>query len=115
MSEADPFGFSTAKRVAEKISEIKPEPEALGVKSKLASLDRVAEKHGFPSRQAPEEKLVRRRRDVGPSAQLNVKCPIPIYNRFIRFCDQERLSYWEGLERLLEIGEERRGKARRDD
>jgi len=102
MSTDDPFGFSTAKRVAAKIAEIAPETPKASPAS-LATLDRVAEQHGFQSREAGEEKVVRRRRDVGPSAQLNVKCPIPVYNRFIRFCDEERLPYWEGIEKLLDL------------
>jgi len=104
MSAADPFGFSTANRVAAKIAEIEPEP-AKPSPASLAALDRVAEQHGFQSREAGEEKIVRRRRDVGPSAQLNVKCPIPVYNRFIRFCDEERLPYWEGIEKLLDLAD----------
>jgi hypothetical protein len=102
MSKADPFGFSTADRVAAKIAEIKPEPEKSS-QAALAALDRVAEQHGFRSREPVEGKIVRRRREVGPSAQLNVKCPVPTYNRFIRFCDEERLPYWEGIEKLLDL------------
>ena len=48
---------------------------------------------------------MRRRREVGPGAQLNVKCPIPVYNQFVRFCDQERLPYWEGIEKLLDLAQ----------
>ena len=102
MSNADPFGFSTANRVAAKISEIQPEAEKPSL-TPLAELDRVADQHGFQSREAGKDKIVRRRRDVGPGAQLNVKCPIPVYNRFIRFCDEERLPYWEGIEKLLDL------------
>lgn len=102
MSTPDPFGFSTANRVAAKLAEIAPEPPK-GSPAPLAALDRVAEQHGFQSREAGEEKVVRRRRGVGPSAQLNVKCPVPVYNRFIRFCDEERLPYWEGIEKLLDL------------
>ena len=102
MNTADTFGFSTANRVAAKIVEIKPETE-IPPTTPTAALDRMAEQHGFHSREPGEEKIVRRRREVGPSAQLNVKCPVPVYNRFIRFCDQERLSYWEGIERLLDL------------
>ena len=102
MTTADNFGFSTANRVAAKIAEIKPEAGSLPA-APTGALDRMAEQHGFHSREPGEEKIVRRRREVGPSAQLNVKCPVPVYNRFIRFCDQERLSYWEGIERLLDL------------
>ena len=100
---SDPFGFSTANRVAAKIAEIRPEAER-GV-SPLAALDRAADQLGFRSREGDEAKVMRRRREVGAGAQLNVKCPIPVYNRFIRFCDQERLPYWEGIEKLLDLAE----------
>ena len=102
MGNADAFGFSTANRVAAKIAEIKPGVEAQP-NPPIAALDRMAEEHGFHSREPADEKILRWRREVGPSAQLNVKCPVPVYNRFIRFCDQERLSYWEGIERLLDL------------
>jgi hypothetical protein len=101
---SDPFGFATANRVAAKIAEIKPEAEN-GAEPPLTALDKAADQLGFHSREADETKLVRRRREVGAGAQLNVKCPIPVYNRFIRFCDQERLPYWEGIERLLDLAE----------
>lgn len=111
---SDPFGFSTANRVAAKITEIRPEPEKTEGPS-LAALDRAADQLGFRSRESGDEaKIVRRRREVGAGAQLNVKCPIPVYNRFIRFCDQERLPYWEGIEKLLDLaGISQRGERKR--
>lgn len=99
---SDPFGFATANRVAAKIAEIKPEAEK-GTEPPLTALDRAADQLGFRSREAGEAKVMRRRREVGAGAQLNIKCPIPVYNRFIRFCDEERLPYWEGIEKLLDL------------
>lgn len=99
---SDPFGFTAANRVAAKIAEIKPEAEPAR-EAPLAAIDRAAEHLGFRSRESEEPKVMRRRREVGAGAQLNVKCPIPVYNRFIRFCDQERLPYWEGIEKLLDL------------
>jgi hypothetical protein len=101
---SDPFGFATANRVAAKIAEIRPETEKTTEPS-LAAIDKAADQLGFRSREAEEAKVMRRRREVGAGAQLNVKCPIPVYNRFIRFCDQERLPYWEGIEKLLDLAE----------
>ena len=98
---SDPFGFSTARKVAARLAEIRPE-EAPRTDAPVAALDRAAATLGFLSREpdapapAPEA-IVRRRREVGTAAQLNVKCPVPVYNRFVRFCDVERLTYWEGL------------------
>lgn len=108
---SDPFGFLTANRVAAKLSDIKP--EATPPEPSLAALDRAADKLGFRSREVGEEKIMRRRRDVGAGAQLNVKCPIPVYNRFIRFCDQERLPYWEGIEKLLDLADAKQNGERR--
>ena len=100
----DTFGFSAANRVAAKIAQIRPESEK-AAPAPLAALDSAADQLGFRSREGTEGKVMRRRREVGAGAQLNVKCPIPVYNRFIRFCDQERLSYWEGIEKLLDLAE----------
>ena len=97
----DPFGFSAANRVAAKIAEVKPDA-GFPPTAPISEIDRVGDAHGFHSRESGHEKILRRRREVGPSAQLNVKCPVPVYNRFVRFCDLERLSYWEGIERLLD-------------
>jgi hypothetical protein len=107
----DPFGFSlarpkstTARQVASRITEIAPETQT-SPDPPVAKIDRIAEELGFTSREpaASEETIIRRRRDVGPTAQLNVKCPVPVYNRFVRFCDEERLTYWEGIARLLDL------------
>lgn len=107
----DPFGFSSAKpksataqQVASRLAEIAPEAQT-PPDTPMAQIDRIAEELGFTSREpaTPEEAIVRRRRDVGPTAQLNVKCPVPVYNRFVRFCDEERLTYWEGIARLLDL------------
>jgi len=112
----DPFGFSTARKVAARLAEIRPE-EAPRTDAPVAALDRAAATLGFLSREPAAENpavpsppagpvaeaIVRRRREVGPGAQLNVKCPVPVYNRFVRFCDVERLTYWEGIARLLDL------------
>lgn len=107
----DPFGFSAAKpksaiaqQVVSRLADISPESQPFQ-EPPVARIDRVAEELGFTSREpsSREETIVRRRRDVGPTAQLNVKCPVPTYNRFVRFCDEERLTYWEGIARLLDL------------
>lgn len=67
-----------------------------------AQVDQVADAMGFKSREPVE--VVSRRKAVGPTTALNVRCPIRVFNSFARFCELEgRLSYWEGIERLLEI------------
>lgn len=130
MMAADPFGFSAARakpaprpsgaaqaaaqEIAARLAEIAPTPRPQS-DPQTGALDRLAEEHGFPSREAGAggEAILRRRRDVGPSAQLNIKCPVPVHNRFVRFCDAERLTYWEGVARLLDLAEGGRHRADR--
>lgn len=119
MMANDPFGFAaararptqplsasdTAQQIAARLAEIAPGAQPAPARS-LDELDRLAESRGFTSREATGgEAVLRRRRDVGPSAQLNIKCPVPVHNRFVRFCDEQRLTYWEGVARLLDLAE----------
>jgi hypothetical protein len=51
---------------------------------------------------------------VSRTTALNVRCPVRVFNPFAKFCEEEgRLSYWEGLERLMELAEiDENGKRR---
>jgi hypothetical protein len=75
-------------------------------------VDRAGEALGFKSREPVE--VVSRRKSVGPTTALNVRCPVRVFNPFAKFCEEEgRLSYWEGLERLMELaGIDENGKRR---
>lgn len=69
--------------------------------------DRLAKSMGFTSREAvtvPPVTLKRRRRTQHdePVDQLSVRGPVRILNAFIEHCESQNLSYWEGLEILLE-------------
>lgn len=69
----------------------------------VEEIDRVGERHGFESRESV--KAMSRRKSVGPTAALNVRCPVRVLNPFIRFCEAERLTYWEAIERLMQLAE----------
>lgn len=49
------------------------------------------------------EIAISRRKAVGPTTPLNIRCPVRVFNPFVRFCEENRLSYWEGVERLMQI------------
>lgn len=73
------------------------------VKSKrvVEQADQRAEEMGFPSR----EVAVRRKRRVSgndPTDQLNLRVSVHSINRFIEWCELERITYREGFQRLVE-------------
>lgn len=71
--------------------------------------DRIAKSQGFTSREAGQTQaipvLMKKRRRVQhdePVDQLSIRGPVRVLNGFIDFCEAHKLSYWEGLERLVE-------------
>lgn len=65
-----------------------------------ARIDEVAERHGFVARE-PIQKLTRRKPSE-PSANLNIRPPVSTFNRFLIFCEQNRMSYPEALKELMD-------------
>ena len=77
-------------------------PEVL--KQQDAIADKLAQSMGFESREQKMPVLKKRRRTHHdePVDQLSIRGPVRVLNDFITFCEAEHLSYWEGMERLLE-------------
>lgn len=72
----------------------------------IAKVDLVAEKAGFPSREAtpaqePDQPLRRKRRKSRPKAQLNIQGPKDVLTEFIQYCEENDISYWEAIEQML--------------
>jgi len=100
----------TAKPLSERIAAIKPgnpAPNAMARAIGIAianalvnerTIQRSAETDG-----AGEAQIATRRNAVGPTEALNVRCPVRVKDAFRAFCDAERLGYWQGIERLLQI------------
>lgn len=92
MNTKPSFGFG-------KLSEI--QPSATNPAVPLArEIDCVAEKLGFQSREVP----MRRKRRIAvdePTDQLNLRAAIADINRFVEWCERERMSYREGFGRLI--------------
>ena len=75
---------------------------ALPVSNAVApvAIDRARERLGFASREA----AVRRRRRPPleePTDQINIRAAIADINRFVEWCERERLSYRKGFGRLV--------------
>lgn len=92
MTAKPSFGFG-------KLADIQPDaaPPPVPV---AREVDRVAEKLGFQSREVP----MRRKRRVAvdePTDQLNLRAAITDINRFVEWCERERMSYREGFGRLV--------------
>ena len=86
------FGFDN-------LADIRPTPAA-PIAAREAAVDRAGEALGFASRQA----IVRRRRRTPseePTDQINIRASIADINRFVAWCEKERLSYREGFGRLV--------------
>lgn len=119
LSKVQPTGRTPAPRPVAKPKTVKPKPVAkapLKAKSKppvrkaqddLA--DRIAKSQGFTSREASQPAaapiLMKKRRRVHhdePVDQLSIRGPVRVLNGFIDYCETHKLSYWEGMERLVE-------------
>lgn len=97
----DPFGFSNKQRI-DRIASIPFGVNGISPLVSTSMIDAAAERHGFVSR-AGDSEVATRRKSVGPTAALNVRCPVRVFNPFVEFCEKERLSYWEGIEKLMQI------------
>jgi len=82
-----------------KLANITPDKEDLP-KISDTKIDEVGERHGFVTRE-PIQKLTRRKPSE-PSANLNIRPPITTFNRFLVFCEKNRMSYPEALKELMD-------------
>jgi hypothetical protein len=96
MSET--FGFPKRKSLAEKVSAI-PRAPSLDPTPPTDAVDTAAARHGFVSRE-PEIPF-KRDKSVGPVVTLHTRAPIRVATPFQKFCDENRFSYWQGIEELM--------------
>jgi len=101
----DTFGFSTARSsTAERLKAIRPaNTEAEPPATDLARADAAGERVGFKSRESAASTAVahRRKKDLGPTTAINTRAPQRVAVPFIAFCEENRFSYWEGIEELM--------------
>lgn len=87
----------------------KPKPKPAVRQAQDALADRLANSQGFTSREAIQAPaapiLMKKRRRVHheePVDQLSIRGPVRVLNGFIDYCEAHKLSYWEGMARLVE-------------
>jgi len=95
------------KAVTKAPRKTKPKPPVRKAQDDLA--DRLAKSQGFTSREASQAPaapvLLKKRRRVQHEEavdQLSIRGPVRVLNGFIDYCETHKLSYWEGMERLVE-------------
>ena len=97
----DAFGFVPKKDdTLAKLARIKPSTE-VAAPPPLKEIDEAGSRAGFTSREPGGRLVPRRRKAVGPTITINTRVPEDVAELFIQFCDQHRLSYWEGIEELM--------------
>lgn len=94
------------KAVTKAARKPKPKPAVRKAQDELA--DRLAKSQGFTSREAGQAPaapvLLKKRRRVQHDEavdQLSIRGPVRVLNGFIDYCEANKLSYWEGMERLV--------------
>lgn len=99
---------SKPKAVTKAPRKAKTKPPVRKAQDDLA--DRLAKSQGFTSREAGPTApvLMKKRRRVQhdePVDQLSIRGPVRVLNGFIDYCEAHKLSYWEGMERLVQEAE----------
>ncbi|CAH1696792.1 conserved hypothetical protein [Hyphomicrobiales bacterium] len=87
------FGF-------DRINDVKPD-ETNAPAAPISKVDAAGERHGFVSREA-NERLFKREAQKEATVPLSIRPPLSVANRFITYCKDRRLSYWEGLAQLMD-------------
>lgn len=97
----DTFGFASKRGdTLAKLATIKPGGSETP-SPPLADIDEAGRRAGFESREPGARVLPRRQKSVGPTITINTRVPEDVAERFMQFCDQHRLSYWEGIQELM--------------
>lgn len=94
----DTYGFGGTRK---KLANITPRPPRDVHPESLRKTDAASIEAGFVPREAGARTAPRRQRSVGPTMTINTRVPVEIAERFIAFCDDNRLAYWEGIEELM--------------
>lgn len=76
-------------------------PAAQGRGLSTQEIDRLAQRHGFVSRE-PQEVPIKRQRGTEDSVhQFTMRVRVRAWNRFVLFCEERRLSYREGFDLII--------------
>ena len=94
MSRPVPAGLAT-------LTDFQPAPPAAPVE-RSAPMKAIAEAHGFVERN-PIVPRKRRKPVDEPTHSFTARVSVRSANRFIEWCEQERISYREGFDRLVAL------------
>ncbi len=83
--------------------DILPDRGGEGRSPAIAAIDRMAETRGFVSRDAPEVAIKRPRGTDRTVHQFTMRVRVADSNRFVQWCVDNRLSYREGFEQVVEL------------
>ncbi|MBW5286520.1 hypothetical protein [Burkholderia gladioli] len=110
---SDEFGFSgtkdSKKSTKDKLASIQPS-RGKEKDVPMAQIDAIAESHGFTTREAQPVEAAssvtsgrsrRKKREMGPRIPINMMVPQEVAEPFIEFCNDNRYTYWEGVEELM--------------
>jgi hypothetical protein len=86
MSDDDDFGFT---RTPQDIEEMR-------------RADHAAKSLGYVSHEPAEVPPPVQRKTLGPVEIVTIRAPIAVSRTFKVWCEQNRYSYWEGLEALMQ-------------
>lgn len=86
MSDEDDFGFTSTSQDIEE----------------LRRADQAAKALGYVSRELTEAPPPVQRKTLGPVEIVTIRAPIAVSRTFKRWCEENRYSYWEGIEALMQ-------------
>ena len=97
------YGFTPPRKsTADKLKNIKPSDDTPAAgPSDLDRADAAGAALGFVPRESTRAPMLRKRKEIGPTVAINMRVPETVAARFIAFCEQNRMSYWEGVEELM--------------
>jgi hypothetical protein len=95
MTKPVPAGLATLADFRPSGAEVSIAPEQLPVRA-------IAEAHGFTDRN-PVVPRKRRKPVDEPTYSFTARVSVRAANRFIEWCEQERISYREGFDRLVDL------------
>ena len=82
-----------------------PQTRPAVLKARENASDKIAKSMGFSSREAAAPLILKKRRRTHhdePVDQLSIRGPVRVLNEFITHCEDRGVSYWEGMETLLD-------------
>ena len=68
----------------------------------LRRADQAARALGYASREPTEPPPPVQRKTLGPVEIVTIRAPVTVSRTFKRWCEENRYSYWEGIEALMQ-------------